>query len=78
MPVGPSPPQPPASPPSFPHTAVVPPHLVVPSPDRWTTWVADEKQRVENIHRDLHLAMLMAVVVLALGGAIYLSFWSAP
>lgn len=78
MPAGSSPPQPPASPPSFAQPVTVPPVVVLPAPDRWTTWVADEKQRVEDIHRDLHMAMLMAVVVLALGGAIYLSFWSTP
>lgn len=78
MPVGSSPPQPPAAPPSFSTPAIVPPVAVLPSVDRWTTWVADEKQRVDDIHRDLHMAMLMAVVVVALGGAIYLSFWSAP
>ncbi|MGE3472079.1 MAG: hypothetical protein AB7O28_17120 [Vicinamibacterales bacterium] len=46
--------------------------------DGWATWVASEQRRREDTSRELRTALLVALVVLALGGAIYLSFVGAP
>lgn len=42
--------------------------------DRWAAWVASERRRDEDALHEIHTALLMMVVALALGGAIYLSF----
>lgn len=46
--------------------------------DRWAMWQAFEKQREEDTKREIELALLSAVILIALGGSIYLSFWPAP
>lgn len=55
-----------------------PPPLRSSTPDRWARWQATERQRADDAKRDIELALLMAVILIALGGAIYLSFWSEP
>lgn len=42
--------------------------------DRWATWVASERQRDEDAQHEIRTALLLMVVALALGGAVYLSF----
>lgn len=73
--------------PAVPGSTPAPSPLPVPVPpaaprvarrDRWATWQAFEKQREENTKREIELALLSAVILIALGGAIYLSFWPTP
>lgn len=75
MPVGPG-----STPASSPLPVPAPP-AAAPRParrDRWATWQAFEKQREENTKREIELALLSAVILIALGGSIYFSFWSTP
>jgi hypothetical protein len=42
--------------------------------DRWAAWVASERQRHVETRREIFNLLLGAVVVAALGGALYLSY----
>jgi hypothetical protein len=42
--------------------------------DRWAAWKASERQRDEEAQHEIRTALLLMVVAIALGGAVYLSF----
>jgi hypothetical protein len=42
--------------------------------DRWAGWLARERQRDLDLQQELRTAVLVFVIVAALGGAVYLSF----
>lgn len=50
------------------------PTLTLSLDDRWAAWLASERQRDQDTQDSIRTALILMVVVIALGGAIYLSF----